>query len=114
MTIAEQSEGSRLDAVLSGTAALGRHEVLAHGDLPTTNLMQAVEELRKSLPDEAIRDLIEGTGVTTERRDFAVRLRTQLLEDREWCAKYRAGSHPHREQMTRINAVISAFNAEPL
>ena len=34
--------------------------------------MQAVEELRKSLPDEAIRDLIQGTGVTAERRDFAV------------------------------------------
>jgi hypothetical protein len=56
LTISEETAGSKLDAVLSGTAALGRHEVIEHGELPTTDLMSAVDGLRKNgLPDEVIR-----------------------------------------------------------
>jgi hypothetical protein len=115
LVISEQSEGNKLDQVLAGTAPLGKMEVVSGGELPTTSLMQAVEELRKSLPDEAIKELIEGApGVSQERHDFAARLRAQLLEDREWCGHYRSGNRLYREQMTRINAVLSApIIAEP-
>jgi hypothetical protein len=109
LAISAETAASKLDAVLSGTAALGRHEVIEHGELPTTDLMGAVQGLRQNgLPDEVIRGIIEGEAVSPERHREAEIIKQQLLTDKAWIAAYRDGSRLHAEQLHRVLAVLTA------
>jgi hypothetical protein len=67
LQIAEESDGSKIDQVLAGVAPLGKMEILANGELPTTAPQSAVDGLRKNgLPDQVIKEIVEGTPVTRE------------------------------------------------
>lgn len=113
MVIAEQATPDKLGAVLAGTATPGRFETITGSELPTSDLMSAVESLRKQgHSDHIIREIIEGTPVTPERHREAENLRERLLRDRGWLREYRSGSREHIEQMHTINAVIAAPIAE--
>ena len=83
--------------------------MLAHGELPTVDLMSAVDGLRKNgLPDQVIKEIVEGTPVTAERHREAAIIKQQLLGDKAWCAAYRDGSRLHAEQLHRVLAVLTA------
>jgi hypothetical protein len=115
LTISEENAASKINQVLAGTAPLGRHEVLTGGELPTGDLMDAVQGLRKNgLPDEVIRGIIQGEAVSAERHREAATITEQLLGDKAWCEAYRDGSRLHREQLHRVLAVLNApISGEP-
>jgi hypothetical protein len=109
MAISEEPDGTKVDRILAGTQPLGKMEVLAHGELPTVNLMSAVDGLRQNgLPDQVIKEIIEGTPVTAERHREAAIIKQQLLADKAWVAAYRDGSRLHAEQLHRVLAVLTA------
>ena len=109
LPISEETDGTKVDKILAGTAPLGKMEVLAHGELPTVDLMSAVDGLRKNgLPDQIIKEIVEGTPVTAERHREAAIIKQQLLGDKAWVAAYRDGSRLHAEQLHRVLAVLTA------
>jgi hypothetical protein len=109
MVIAEAPTGDKLGAVLAGTATPGRFETVTGSELGTSDLMSAVDGLRKDgHSDQIIREIVEGTPVTAERHREAELVRERLMRDRKWLQDYRAGSSDHVQQMRRINAVLAA------
>jgi hypothetical protein len=109
MAIAEAPTGDKLGAVLAGTATPGGFETTTGSELPTSDLISAVDGLRKQgHSDEIIRAIVEGEPVTPERHREAERVRERLLRDREWLRNYRAGSSDHVQQIHNINAVLAA------
>jgi hypothetical protein len=109
MAIAEAPTGDKLGAVLAGTATPGGFETVTGSELGTSDLMSAVDGLRKQgHSDEIIRAIVEGEPVTSERHREAERVRERLLRDRKWLQDYRAGSSDHVQQMHNINAVLAA------
>jgi hypothetical protein len=111
MVISEQPSADRLGEVIAGTAAPGRVENTDDSNpLTTSELMGAVAGLREQgHMDHIIKEILTGEpGVSEERHNEALRLRTRVLADREWLQKYRAGSGEHRQMMHRLNAVIAA------
>lgn len=63
---------------------------------------------KNGLPDQIIKEVVEGTPVTAERHREAATIKEQLLEDKEWCQRYREGSRLHREQLHLVLAVLNA------
>jgi hypothetical protein len=113
MAIAEAPVGDKLGAVLAGTATPGGFETVTGSELGTSDLMSAVDGLRKQgHSDQIIRAIIEGAPVTAERHREAELIRERLLRDREWLRNYREGSSNHRQQLNNINAVLAAPIAE--
>jgi hypothetical protein len=109
MAIAAAPAGDKLGAVLAGTATPGRFETVTGSELGTSDLISAVDGLRKDgHSDEIIRAIVEGEPVTAERHREAELIRERLLRDRKWLQDYRAGSSDHVQQMHRINAVLAA------
>jgi hypothetical protein len=109
MAIAEAPTGDKLGAVLAGTATPGGFETVTGSELGTSDLMSAVDGLRKQgHPDSVIREIIEGAPVTAERRREAELVRDRLLRDREWLRNYRDGSSDQVQQMHNVNAVLAA------
>lgn len=109
MAIAAAPTGDKLGAVLAGTATPGRFETVTGSELGTSDLISAVDGLRKDgHSDEIIRAIVEGEPVTAERHREAELIRERLLRDRKWLQDYRAGSSDHVQQMHRINAVLAA------
>lgn len=109
MAIAAAPTGDRLGAVLAGTATPGGFETVTGSELGTSDLMSAVDGLRKDgHSDQIIREIVEGTPVTAERHREAELVRERLMRDRKWLQDYRAGSSDHVAQMHRINAVLAA------
>ena len=63
LAISEESDGTKVDKILAGVAQLGRMEMLARGELPNVDLMNAVESLRNNgLNDQIIKEIIEGAA----------------------------------------------------
>jgi hypothetical protein len=113
MAIAAAPTGDKLGAVLAGTATPGRFETVTGSELGTSDLISAVDGLRKDgHSDEIIRAIVEGEPVTPERHREAELVRERLMRDRKWLQDYRAGSSDHVQQMHRINAVLAAPIAE--
>jgi hypothetical protein len=113
MAIAEAPTGDKLGAVLAGTATPGGFETTTDSELGTSDLMSAVDGLRKQgHSDKIIRAIIEGEPVTAERHREAELARERLMRDRKWLQDYRAGSSDHVQQMHNINAVLAAPIAE--
>ena len=109
MAIAAAPTGDKLGAVLAGTATPGGFETVTGSELGTSDLMSAVDGLRKQgHSDQIIRAIVEGTPVTAERHREAELIRERLLRDREWLRNYREGSSDHRQQLNNINAVLAA------
>ena len=109
MATAEAPTGDKLGAVLAGTATPGGFETTTGSELGTSDLMSAVDGLRKQgHSDQIIREIIEGAPVTVERHREAELIRERLLRDREWLRNYREGSSDHRQQLNNINAVLAA------
>jgi hypothetical protein len=109
MAIAEAATGDKLGAVLAGTATPGGFETTTGSELPTSDLISAVDGLRKQgHSDEIIRAILEGAPVTPERHREAELMRERLMRDRKWLQDYRAGSSDHVQQMHNINAVLAA------
>jgi hypothetical protein len=109
MAIAAAPTGDKLGAVLAGTATPGGFETVNGSELGTSDLMSAVDGLRKQgHSDQIIRAIIEGEPVTPERHRAAELMRERLLRDREWLRNYREGSSDHRQQLNNINAVLAA------
>jgi len=109
MAIAEAPTGDKLGEVLAGTATPGGFETVTGSELGTSDLMSAVDGLRKQgHSDQIIRAIIEGAPVTPERHREAELMRERLMRDRKWLQDYRAGSSDHVQQMHNINAVLAA------
>jgi hypothetical protein len=109
MAIAEAPTGDKLGAILAGTATPGGFETTTDSELGTSDLMSAVDGLRKQgHSDKIIRAIVEGEPVTAERHREAELARERLLRDREWLRNYREGSSDHRQQLNNINAVLAA------
>ena len=109
MAIAAAPTGDKLGAVLAGTATPGGFETVTGSELGTSDLMSAVDGLRKQgHSDQIIRAIVDGTPVTAERHREAELIRERLLRDREWLRNYREGSSDHRQQLNNINAVLAA------
>jgi len=109
MAIAEAPTGDKLGAVLAGTATPGGFETVTGSELGTSDLMSAVDGLRKQgHTDQIIRAIIEGEPVTAERHREAELTRDRLLRDKKWLQDYRDGSSDHRQQLNNINAVLAA------
>jgi hypothetical protein len=109
MAIAAAPTGDKLGAVLAGTATPGGFETTTGSELPTSDLISAVDGLRKQgHSDEIIRAIVEGEPVTPERHREAEIIRERLLRDKQWLRDYREGHREKVEQMHRINAVLAA------
>jgi hypothetical protein len=109
MAISAAPTGDKLGAVLAGTATPGGFETTTGSELPTSDLISAVDGLRKQgHSDEIIRAILEGAPVTPERHREAELMRERLMRDRKWLQDYRAGSSDHVQQMHNINAVLAA------
>ena len=109
MAIAAAPAGDKLGAVLAGTATPGRFETVTGSELGTSDLISAVDGLRKQgHSDEIIRAIVEGEPVTPERHREAEIIRERLLRDKQWLRDYREGHREKVEQMHRINAVLAA------
>ena len=109
MAIAAAPAGDKLGAVLAGTATPGRFETVTGSELGTSDLISAVDGLRKDgHSDEIIRAIVEGEPVTPERHREAEIIRERLLRDKQWLRDYREGHREKVEQMHRINAVLAA------
>ena len=109
LAISAAPTGDKLGAVLAGTATPGGFENVTGSELGTSDLMSAVDGLRKQgHSDQIIRAIIEGAPVTAERHREAELARERLLRDREWLQNYREGSSDHRQQLNNINAVLAA------
>jgi hypothetical protein len=109
MAISAAPPADKLGAVLAGTATPGGFETTTGSELPTSDLISAVDGLRKQgHSDEIIRAILEGEPVTPERHRSAELARERLLRDKQWLRNYREGSSDHRQQLNNINAVLAA------
>jgi hypothetical protein len=118
LQISEETDGTKVDKILAGTAPLGRHEVIAHGELPTVDLMSAVDGLRKAgLPDEVIKGIGRHAGAASRggnrqgaidgRQDVDCGLpRRQPLTCRATPSRA-CGAHRARHRGTEIGATVS-------
>jgi hypothetical protein len=112
-TIRNSSTADRVDNVIRGTATGGTIEITSpERPLTTSNIRSAAEQFIPALGSEAFKDVMLGNSVGAEKKAEATNLKKQLMTDREWLRAYREGSVAHREQMTRINAVLAAPLAE--
>lgn len=107
--ITNSSTADRVDNVIRGTATGGEIEITSpEHPLTTSNIRSAAEQFIPALGSEAFKDVMLGTPQTAERKAEAANLKKQVMSDREWVRAYREGSVAHREQATRINAVLVA------
>jgi hypothetical protein len=110
--IVEQDLGARIDDVLAGTAPKGEFVTTRHGELTPSNYASAHDQFAPALGNQAFKDVVVGTAVTQAQHDAAVNAKKIVMSDREWVRAYRQNSEAHRQQMTRINAVLIAPIAE--
>jgi hypothetical protein len=111
--ITNSSTADRVDNVIRGTATGGEIEITSpEHPLTTSNIRSAAEQFIPALGSEAFKDVMLGNSVGAEKKAEATNLKKQLMTYREWLRAYREGSVAHREQMTRINAVLCAPLAE--
>jgi hypothetical protein len=111
--ITNSSTADRVDNVIRGTATGGAIEITSpERPLTTSNIRSAAEQFVPALGPEAFKDVMLGNSVTAERKAEAANLKKQVMSDREWVRAYREGSEAHRQQMTRINAILVAPLAE--
>jgi hypothetical protein len=109
MAISAAPTGDKLGAVLAGTATPGGFETVTGSELGTSDLISAVDGLRKQgHSDEIIRAIVEGEPVTPERHREAEIIRERLLRDKQWLRDYREGHREKVQQMHNINAVLAA------
>jgi tRNA U34 5-methylaminomethyl-2-thiouridine-forming methyltransferase MnmC len=112
-TITNSSTADRVDNVIRGTATGGTIEITSpEHPLTTSNIRSAAEQFVPALGTEAFKDVMLGNSVSAEKKAEATNLKKQLMTDREWLRAYREGSEAHRQQMTRINAILVAPLAE--
>jgi hypothetical protein len=112
-TISNSTTADRVDNVINGTTTGGEIEFTSpERPLTTSNIRSAAEQFIPALGAEAFKDVMLGNSVTAERKAEAANLKKQVMSDREWVRAYREGSEAHRQQMTRINAILVAPLAE--
>jgi hypothetical protein len=111
--ITNSSTADRVDNVIRGTATGGAIEITSpERPLTTSNIRSAAEQFIPALGSEAFKDVMLGTPQTAERKAEAANLKKQVMTGSDWMRAYRAGSEAHKQQMTRINAILVAPLAE--
>lgn len=107
--IAGGDNSSRLEAALAGVRAADGIETTDDENFLTQSQMASeVRHLQKSYSDETIRDIINGTPVTAEKRREAAIAKERILRDREFMRGYREGHSEKVELVRNIAAVLSA------
>jgi hypothetical protein len=107
--IADQDLASVIQSSLNGVPPSEFSNVTTDGVLAKHEYASAAQSMIPALgSSEAYEAFASGRAFVTEaKRAEAVQMKKMILSDRDWVAQYIAGSESHRQQMLRINAVLS-------
>jgi hypothetical protein len=84
------------------------------GILARHEYASAAQQLVPALGKENFQAIAAGTATVSEAAHAeAVQMKKMVLSDKEWVAAYRSGSEAHKQQLTRIHAVLGCSIAEP-
>jgi hypothetical protein len=82
--------------------------ISGHLELGSREKMRAIEQLRESgIGDGAIMEAFGGTVASPTEIARAKALRTQLMDDKEWCAKLLAGNFEQRRQLRLLSIILA-------
>ena len=106
--IANQDTAALVQSALNGIEPGNEFSnVTTKGVLARHELASAADHLVPALGRENFEAIASGRATITEAKHAeAVQMKKIVMSDREWITAYRSGSEAHRQQMSRINAVL--------
>jgi hypothetical protein len=97
------------EMIVGGAASeLPFNDVTTAGELPLRDKLNAITQLRESgLNDMQILESFHGAIASPTEVAKAKALRTQLMDDKEWCAKLLAGNFEQRRQLRLLSIILA-------
>ena len=107
--IANQDTAARIQSALNNIEPGNEFaNMTTRGILARHEYASAAKDLVPALGRDAFENFAAGRATVTEaKRAEAQQMKKVVLSDKEWVSAYRSGSEAHRQQMLRINAVLS-------
>jgi len=107
-TIANQDTASAVQSALNGIEPENEFgNITTKGILARHEYASAAQHLVPALGRENFEAIASGRATISEAAHAeAVQMKKIVMSDREWITAYRSGSEAHRQQMSRINAVL--------